>query len=68
MTTDLQNALREQLGLIKEQHKELDMQINTLLESDPVNQLEVTRLKKRKLSLKDQITKIECKMLPDIIA
>jgi hypothetical protein len=42
--------------------------IARLAERAPVDQLELQRLKKRKLLLKDQITKIESELLPDIIA
>ena len=68
MTTDNNETLREQLGLLKEQHKALDLQIQELMKGTPMNQLEVSRLKKKKLTLKDQISNIECRMLPDIIA
>ncbi len=68
MTTDNNETLRQQLGHLKEQHKELDTQIQSLLGQTPINQLEVSRLKKKKLTLKDQISNIECRMLPDIIA
>ncbi len=68
MTTDNNEALRERLGLLKEQHKTLDTEIQQLLLENPQNQLELSRLKKQKLHLKDQITSLEGKMLPDIIA
>lgn len=68
MDTEDHNALREQLGEIKQQHKALDLEINALVLNEQVDQLELTRLKKKKLMLKDQISQIECKILPDIIA
>jgi hypothetical protein len=39
-----------------------------MAETAPFNQLQIQRLKKRKLVLKDQITKLESQLLPDIIA
>jgi hypothetical protein len=39
-----------------------------MAETSPFNQLQIQRLKKRKLMLKDQIIKLESKLLPDIIA
>ncbi len=56
------------LAELKTQHRDLDDEINHLVESTPFDQLEVQRLKKRKLALKDQIMKLESNLLPDIIA
>ena len=61
-------ALRAKLATLKTEHRELDDVIARLAERAPVDQLELQRLKKRKLFLKDQITKIESELLPDIIA
>lgn len=61
-------ALRAKLAALKIEHRELDDVIARLAERTPVDQLELQRLKKRKLLLKDQITKIESELLPDIIA
>ena len=61
-------ALKAKLASLKTEHRELDSVIARLAEHAPVDQLELQRLKKRKLLLKDQITKIESELLPDIIA
>jgi hypothetical protein len=61
-------ALRAKLAALKTEHRELDQVIMRLAEHAPVDQLELQRLKKRKLLLKDQIAKIESELLPDIIA
>jgi hypothetical protein len=61
-------ALKAKLASLKTEHRELDNVIARLAERAPVDQLELQRLKKRKLLLKDQITKIESELLPDIIA
>lgn len=56
------------LELLKAEHRELDERIQ-LLSSEPVgDQLELARLKRRKLMLKDQIQLIIDTMVPDIIA
>ena len=54
-------------GLIAE-HRELDAQIKALAESPPFDQIKIQRLKKRKLALKDEITRLHAIGLPDIIA
>ena len=61
-------ALRRNLELLKTEHRDLDDVILRLSESTSINQLQVKRLKKRKLVLKDQIAKLESQLLPDIIA
>jgi len=56
------------LEQLKTEHRDLDVVIQQLSESVPVDFLRLQRLKKRKLFLKDSILKIESMMLPDIIA
>ena len=60
--------LQEQLGDLLAEHRDLDDTIDRLADDLTVNQLQIQRLKKRKLSLKDQITRLESRLLPDIIA
>ena len=61
-------ALRAKLAAMKTEHRDLDDVIARLIERAPFDQLQLQRLKKRKLMLKDQILKIESELLPDIIA
>lgn len=58
--------LRVKLAELVQEHRDLDAAIAALSPSH--DQLQLTRLKKRKLQLKDQIAKIEDSLLPDIIA
>ncbi len=58
--------IRAKLAELVQEHRDLDAAIAAL--SGSADQLQVSRLKKRKLQLKDQITKIEDALLPDIIA
>ncbi len=61
-------ATLAKLSDLKNQHRELDEEIQALVSSVSSDQLLLKRLKKRKLMLKDQITQMEDSMLPDIIA
>ena len=61
-------AIKAKLEALKSEHRDLDEVIDRLLEKPPFDQLQLQRLKKRKLLLKDQISKIESELLPDIIA
>jgi hypothetical protein len=61
-------ALKAKLAGLKTEHRDLDDVIVRLAERAPFDQLQLQRLKKRKLLLKDQISKIESELLPDIIA
>ena len=58
----------EEIALLKAEHRRLDEQIRALAESGGGNQIEVARLKKRKLRLKDQIQLLLDSSVPDIIA
>ena len=61
-------ALREKLEVLRCEHRDLDDIIRQIVDSKPGDRLQLQRLKKRKLLLKDQITTIENILLPDIIA
>ena len=61
-------ALQARLAELKIEHRDLDDVIARLSESSPFDQLQLRRLKKRKLVLKDMIAHIESQLLPDIIA
>src|SRR5579862_5973849 len=61
-------ALKAKLAALMVEHRDLDDVIARIAERAPFDQLQLQRLKKRKLALKDQISKIESELLPDIIA
>jgi hypothetical protein len=64
----MDDAIREQLDAMKAEHRRLDEQISAL-SADPLSdQLEIARLKRRKLMLKDQIQLVFDRNTPDIIA
>ena len=68
MTDEEEQALRAKLAQLREEHRDLDAAIAAMAGSTAGDQLQLTRLKKRKLQLKDQIQRIEDSLLPDIIA
>ena len=68
MNDDDKEFLQQRLAELKSEHRDLDDVIDRLSEERPVDQLQIQRLKKRKLRLKDDIAKIESRLLPDIIA
>jgi len=68
MTEAEEQALRAKLAELVQEHRDLDAAITTMAESGPADQLRLTRLKKRRLQLRDQISQIEDTLLPDIIA
>ena len=61
-------SLRAKLAALKTEHRDLDDVISRLSVNAPPDQLQLQRLKKRKLLLKDRISKIESELVPDIIA
>lgn len=60
--------LQEKLAEIEREHRDLDEVIERLMSTPPIDLLQIQRLKKKKLFLKDQIQKIKSDILPDIIA
>jgi hypothetical protein len=63
-----QEKLKEQLEHLKAEHRDLDDAIQALSQRTMPDMIQIQRLKKRKLVLRDEILKIESKLLPDIIA
>ena len=67
MDLDLE-AIRARLEQLRSEHRDLDDAIARISEAAPFDRLQIQRLKKRKLVLKDLITKLESQLVPDIIA
>ncbi|PNU02546.1 YdcH family protein [Novosphingobium guangzhouense] len=63
-----EEEMRKRLEILKVEHRDLDAAIDALLNAGAGDMLQVARLKKRKLRLKDQIAQIEDHLIPDIIA
>lgn len=68
MGKEEKEALLERLEELRVEHRDLDDIINRLTQDPCVDQLQIRRLKKRKLSLKDMIKKLESILIPDIEA
>jgi len=62
------SELRAQLARLQQEHRDLDAAIEALHNAPGSDLLQVQRLKKRKLQLRDQIMRIEDQLTPDIIA
>ncbi len=60
--------IRQKLARLYSEHRDLDDVIAQITGSGSFDQLQIQRLKKRKLMLKDQILQLESELLPDIIA
>lgn len=63
-----EEAIMERLAILREEHRDLDEAIAAIEDGNNFDALRVQRLKKRKLSLKDQMAKLEALLVPDIIA
>ncbi len=65
LTPDEEVALRAKLEEYRVEHRELDTAIERLVHDPLMDQLQLRRMKKRKLALKDIITRIESRLIPD---
>ncbi len=65
---EVKEVLQVELAELRREHRDLDDAIAALQETHRADPLRLRRLKKQKLSLKDQISRIEDKLTPDIIA
>jgi len=68
MTDEEEQALKAKLAQLRQEHGDLDAAIAVMTSSSTCDQLQLTRLKKRKLQLKDLIARIEDALLPDLTA
>jgi len=66
-TPDKEELLRR-LEALQSEHRDLDDVIDRISDEAPFDQLQIQRLKKRKLVLRDEIARLEDLLLPDIIA
>lgn len=60
--------LRQRLEIRRIEHRDLDHAIAALLDAPVVDQLQIARMKRSKLRLRDEIAWLEDQMIPDIIA
>lgn len=60
--------ISKRLEALRTEHRDLDSAIDALRDRGAADQLQIARLKKRKLLLKDEIAQLEDQLIPDIIA
>jgi hypothetical protein len=65
---DETEALRRKLERLMIEHRDLDEVISRLMDAAPYDMVQLQRLKKRKLALKDQMSRLQAQITPDIIA
>ena len=65
---DIRAQLEERLEQLRTEHRDLDDIIARLMSTPPIDFVQLQRMKKRKLMLKDMIRKIESDLVPDILA
>ena len=66
--SETQNKIKEKINDLRKLHSELDIEISKIVKVIPVDQVMLQRIKKKKLKLKDEISKLSSHILPDIIA
>ena len=65
---DRKDVLKQKLAVLREEHRDLDIAISAIEDGSFPDQLAIKRLKRKKLGLKDEISRIEDELTPDIIA
>lgn len=66
---DLDEAkIHAEISRLSEEHRDLDQMIDRVSESAPFDELQMRRMKKRKLAIKDQLSRLSALLVPDIIA
>ncbi|KRB85693.1 hypothetical protein ASE00_02635 [Sphingomonas sp. Root710] len=61
-------VIARRIELLRQEHGDLEAAIDALLDAPAIDQLQIARIKKRKLRLKDEIAQLEDMLIPDIIA
>ena len=64
----IQEEIVRRIMELRVEHRDLDDAINALSQADYVDQLQIKRLKKRKLHIKDTLQKLESQLIPDVDA
>jgi hypothetical protein len=68
MSSTEQRAAQSRLMQLRQEHRDMDAAIQALADSGTTDQLQLARLKKRKLFIKDEILSLENSLIPDRIA
>ena len=68
LTDEEEREIRQELAELRQEHRDLDAAILALAESPKPDTIQIQRMKKRKLALKDRIAALDDRLLPDIIA
>jgi hypothetical protein len=68
LTQEERDALVAHIERLREEHRDLDAAIEALRDAGQADQLQLQRLKKRKLLLRDKLSQLEDQITPDIIA
>ena len=68
LSEDERQAIRDQIERLREEHRDLDSAIEALTGSGAADRLQLQRLKKRKLALRDRMQRLDDDLTPDIIA
>ena len=68
LSMQTEEVLRVELEFFRQEHRDLDQAIVALSNTATADRLMIQRLKKKKLQLKDKITRLEDRLTPDIIA
>lgn len=61
-------VISRRIELLRQEHGDLEAAIEALMAAPAIDQLQIARIKKRKLKLKDEIAQLEDLLIPDIIA
>lgn len=65
LTSDQAEAILERIHVLRHEHRDLDEAINRMGEGPFIDEIQLRRMKRRKLSIKDQIVELEAILLPD---
>ena len=68
MSDNQVGSLYERIESLREEHRVIDQELSSIINDPIIDDLEIQRLKKRKLFLKDSIALLESKLIPDITA
>jgi hypothetical protein len=68
LSEEEERELRQALAEVRQEHRDLDAAIAAMAAAPTPDTIQMQRLKKRKLALKDRIAALEDRLLPDIIA